>query len=238
MCDILLNSKTKHRNHKAFTLAEVLITLSIIGVIAAITIPTLISNYQKQTTVVKLKKVYSILDEAVKRSEIENGEITTWESPVVNYDVTESTAWWNTYFIPYSKLSVIKSCSASKYKECWSENSKFLDGKVMSTGLFYQVLADGTAIAYNSVGKSGGQIYVDLNGMSAPNVVGKDIFYFLINSNHTKRVGMGASTFTRDELLSCTDNACCNKTPGTFKGAYCGQVILLDGWQISKEYPW
>lgn len=47
---------------KAFTLAEVLITLGIIGVVAAITIPGLITKYQKLATVVKLKKVYSQLN--------------------------------------------------------------------------------------------------------------------------------------------------------------------------------
>ncbi len=35
---------------KGFTLAEVLITLGIIGVVAAITIPSLITNYQKTVT--------------------------------------------------------------------------------------------------------------------------------------------------------------------------------------------
>ena len=38
---------------KAFTLAEILITLGIIGVVAAMTIPTLITNYQKKQTVTK-----------------------------------------------------------------------------------------------------------------------------------------------------------------------------------------
>ena len=44
----------------AFTLAEVLITLAIIGVVAAMTIPTLISDFQEKVTVTKLQKVYSM----------------------------------------------------------------------------------------------------------------------------------------------------------------------------------
>ena len=55
------------REHKkAFTLAEVLITLGIIGVVAAITIPGLITKYQKLVTVVKLKKVYSQLNQVMR----------------------------------------------------------------------------------------------------------------------------------------------------------------------------
>ena len=51
---------------RAFTLAEVLITLGIIGVVAALTLPTLISNYKKQTYVTGLQKAYSVLNNMTK----------------------------------------------------------------------------------------------------------------------------------------------------------------------------
>lgn len=50
----------------AFTLAEVLITLGIIGVVAAMTIPTLLAKYQEKQTVTKLKQTYSILSQAIR----------------------------------------------------------------------------------------------------------------------------------------------------------------------------
>ena len=53
---------------KGFTLAEILITLGIIGVVAAMTIPTLITNYQKKASVTKLQKAISILNQAYKLS--------------------------------------------------------------------------------------------------------------------------------------------------------------------------
>ena len=49
------------RNNLGFTLAEVLITLGIIGVVVALTMPSLIANYQKQETIARLKKVYSTI---------------------------------------------------------------------------------------------------------------------------------------------------------------------------------
>ena len=55
---------SKNRNN-GFTLAEVLITLGIIGVVAALTIPTLVANYQKKVTVTKVKKVYVTLNNAL-----------------------------------------------------------------------------------------------------------------------------------------------------------------------------
>ena len=53
---------------KAFTLAEVLITLGIIGVVAAMTLPTLVGEYQKKQTATQLKKFYSIMQQAITRA--------------------------------------------------------------------------------------------------------------------------------------------------------------------------
>ena len=70
----------KGRGRKcAFTLAEVLITLVIIGVIAAITLPTLITKYQKEQTVTRLKKVYSTLSQTNQRAIADNGPMDTWD---------------------------------------------------------------------------------------------------------------------------------------------------------------
>ena len=69
----------KKRKTKAFTLAEVLITLGIIGVVAALTMPSLVTNYQKKATVTQLKKAYSEIAQAIKLSQIQNGEINNWD---------------------------------------------------------------------------------------------------------------------------------------------------------------
>ena len=58
----------------AFTLAEVLITLAIIGVVAAMTIPTLISDYQEKATITKLKVTYSMLANAWQLAYANSGE--------------------------------------------------------------------------------------------------------------------------------------------------------------------
>ena len=57
-----------------FTLAETLITLGIIGVVAALTIPTLIANYQKHETVTKLQRAISVINQAYKLSFDDVGE--------------------------------------------------------------------------------------------------------------------------------------------------------------------
>ena len=63
----------------AFTLAEVLITLGIIGIVAAMTLPTLIQDYQKKQAVSQLKKTYSIMNQAIKLAETKHGDATYWD---------------------------------------------------------------------------------------------------------------------------------------------------------------
>ncbi len=58
----------------AFTLAEVLITLGIIGVVAAITIPSLVTNYQKHVVETKLAKFNSTMNQAMRLSMVDNGD--------------------------------------------------------------------------------------------------------------------------------------------------------------------
>lgn len=62
----------------SFTMAEVLITLGIIGIVAAMTLPALIQKYQKQETSARLKKFYTTMNQAIMMSEIDNGDMRYW----------------------------------------------------------------------------------------------------------------------------------------------------------------
>jgi prepilin-type N-terminal cleavage/methylation domain-containing protein len=101
--------------NKAFTLAEVLITLAIIGVVAALTISTVVRNYQKQQTLVKLKKVFSALSNTTNLAIAEHGPITGWK---VGENATAQAAvdFANTYLIPYLKVS--KNCESKTSGDC------------------------------------------------------------------------------------------------------------------------
>ena len=67
-----------------FTLAEVLITLSIIGVVAALTIPTLIQRTGDEEMVSKLGKAYSTLSQATESIMTEQGSVTSWCTSIDN----------------------------------------------------------------------------------------------------------------------------------------------------------
>ena len=62
-------------NKKGFTLAEVLITLGIIGVVAAMTLPALITNYKNKELATRAKKSYSIISQAVQKYQADNGVV-------------------------------------------------------------------------------------------------------------------------------------------------------------------
>ena len=69
---------------KGFTLAEVLITLGIIGVVAALTLPSLISNHQEKVKITKLKKAYSVLSNAYIMTQSKYGDVDNWTDVDLN----------------------------------------------------------------------------------------------------------------------------------------------------------
>lgn len=71
-------------NKRGFTLPEVLITLLIVGIIASITIPILISNYQEKVRVTQLRVLYSMLSQAFDSMINENGEIKGYNTNARN----------------------------------------------------------------------------------------------------------------------------------------------------------
>ena len=82
----------------AFTLAEVLITLGIIGVVASMTLPTLVNKYQKQETVARLSAAYSLVSQAIKRSEVDNEALDYW-----NFEL-DSQTFSDKYIKPYFQV--------------------------------------------------------------------------------------------------------------------------------------
>lgn len=224
----------------AFTLAEVLITLGVIGVVAAMTMPSVIKHYQKQRTVSQLKKAYTVLSQAIKMSTLENGDFKYWD--VNNYP--NSKDYVEKFFKPY--LKTIKTCNipdecgykASAYYSVWGcynstgtltcTNNWFPNGK---TAL---VLPDGIYIIFETIDSYGNAvttpsrtIYIDINGSKGPNAHGKDFFALEINE---KGLFAGGYDLSENELKS-------NCSKDGFKSR-CAAKIIRDGWKISDDYPW
>ncbi len=237
----------------AFTLAEVLITLGIIGVVAAVTMPILITNYQKHVTVTQLKKAYTDFAQAMQKAESDHGIMETWNFADFDTAQDRATYFGENYLFPYIKT--IKKCIPTS-NECWADNVMALGTStanslvnsdnahvsfVTASGYsgYYWLHASGTGLAY----------WVDLNGKKGPNRVGKDIFYFQANWGNTGYkqgcypVGAHEKTsYTREQLLSglglSNNRLACKKSTSYYNGYVCSALIMLDGWKIEKDYPW
>ena len=225
--------------YRAFTLAEVLITLGIIGVVAAMTMPSLIVNYQKQQTVTRLKKSYNILYQTLVRNEADDNDIIIDASAPT---IQTSIDYVETYLAPY--MQIIKKCGTDTTGEC-EFYAKGLNGSTMSeiencnntsTKIF---LNDGVEIMpCITTNANYMQFYIDINGNKKPNVVGKDVFafeYALKTDNPIyKKLFPRFNYDTVEDHIADQENRC-NKNQN---GLACASLIMVDGWQMKKYYPW
>ncbi|MBP3924386.1 type II secretion system protein [bacterium] len=184
----------------AFTLAEVLITLGIIGVVAAMTMPALIQKHQEQVTVNKVKAAYSIMSQAINLAIAENGDVSGWETEEVieNRHVLEgrdeTPLITRAYKIDViiNKLKLAKNCGYDK-DGCFAEHVKRLNGSKERdfnkiTTYYNVILSNGISLSIQAFGddKLKGEFWIDVNGLKQPNVVGKDIFLFEFVGNKVK----------------------------------------------------
>jgi prepilin-type N-terminal cleavage/methylation domain-containing protein len=210
------------KNRKGFTLAEVLITLTIIGIVASLTIPSLVNNVQDAQYKTAWKKAYSTLTQVTQRIVADYGSLS-----ICPYDGTYSARnCMRNAFLQY--LNYTRSCDESNTNLCFhlnSDGSKYLNGDPV-TGLWGNspsaVLSDGTLLRFavsssycSSSDVNCGYIYIDTNGFNAPNIIGKDIFQVLITQNTIKPNGYNVD--------SATVNSDCSSS-GT--GASCALVYL------------
>jgi len=233
------------KKQSGFTLAEVLITLGIIGVVAAMTIPTLVANFQKQQSVVGFKKMISTLDNAFANMANENGCVGDLSCTGI-FNTTDPTIVINR-IAPY--LKTLKICGAST-AGCWHTGAtKNLTGGDYATldshpALAHAILIDGTNIlldmtvgadctntGYVSGTTTCATIMFDVNGNKPPNTLGRDIFNtHLTNNAQLYPMGGNKSAF----LWSSSSSTSCNPTLSpTASGLNCAGRIMEQGWEMN-----
>jgi len=203
----------------AFTLAEVLIVIGIIGVIANMTIPTLVKNVAKQEMSARLKKYYSSMSQAILLSSIDNGPSTDWQFVQYGTNV-DSLDFFNNYFAKYMRYSKIDS------------NFREVPAAPLSTKVYFD---DGSAVKL-SMGTCVDHVF-DANGDKNPNKSGYDQFVFLFctGTGATSWFGRSDKTFgaygegkTRAQALSDCITA----------AYYCSSLLILDNWEFKDDYPY
>lgn len=238
------------KNKKGFTLSEVLISITIIGIIAAIVLPIFNYQYKKAFIENKLKKSYSTLANAINMSISHNGPPEQW--PLGD----DNDEWAKKYLLPY--LRVDKYCGKSTTPDCiftLGENNSTAKRVTKDIGSTYSrfYMNDSTQVAFKivkSASADGIDIFIDIDGNhKGENKQGKDLFryniYAIVYNDGMKRnfknapsqlvlkpYGYGNSI---TDLAGAKDNwGSCKKGR---RGEWCAALIMANGWKIPKDYP-
>ena len=214
--------------HKAaFTLAEVLITLGIIGVVAALTMPVLIENHKKQVIISKLDKAYSTISNAYVLAKEANGDMENWG--LVEYQsATKNEEDFLYYISPF--LNVQKYCG--KAEGCFPDvgygsigTTNFGVNMNRSTWYSKAILTDGSMISSITFNNSTSVVRIDVNGPKAPNVMGIDLFSFVVLPDKVIPQGVGDLKQSSDYFINrgdyCASQVIYNKTMDYIKDKKC-----------------
>lgn len=168
---------------QGFTLAEVLITIGIIGVVAAMTLPSVILNYQEKATMTKVKKAYSIINQAYQKASFDNsGTINTWNCSSGNCIYEFFTKYFNN----------IKTCGENPCKITFQIVGSTGQNMTSKSPAFYTALADGITIFWYD---SYENIYIITSGFKATEtnsttpiklIANKNSFHLSLSPNFPK----------------------------------------------------
>lgn len=251
---VLANFQKESNKKKGFTLAEVLITLGIIGIVAAMTMPALIGSAKKRETVSKLQKSYNVLSQLVIRAQEDNGPVS-FPSGNLSADVTET--FFKLYWIPYfTSPSVVPDGQFFKtedgrtgfiYKTRAGEvydfgiGTFYSQGRIAITGLdgityYINIMKwkfiydeDGNKVSQIAQYNTSQMVMVDINGPKNPNMLGKDVFMFIVNFDNST---------VRPQCYDWSSSAIAANCSKNGPGACCAAKIIADGWEIKDDYPW
>ena len=212
---------TMSRGYTGFTLAEVLITLGIIGVVAALTIPSLVNNFQNEEYIVALKKNYSELTNAYKQIIYDSGSISNALGPAgtFNHDrpITMFSSYLNTTKVCYMSAASAGKCFHTAELSNLDGNDSMWNfasfgGIILANGSMLTFF-DNASTCENS--KTCGWFLIDTNGFKPPNRYGKDIYRFYYGTN-------GIYTLRQ----TGTTAPCQHGNPSADNGLGCADLII------------
>ena len=218
--------------NNAFTLAEVLITLGIIGIVAAMTLPIVVEKKKKKEIVTLYKKIYSVLKNAEMRATVDYGDSKYW-------DYSDPKTFMRVYYIPY--LNVIETTKMKDY------NVKNLNGD--NIGSWYkpenaQLSSDQYFISADGMNFKYWQnnqylvLSVDVNGAKNPNTFGKDIWDFELLWDGNKKLVPKGNNIVYNNDVNRYVNLCKNFTTRDGSGCYCSGLFMWNDYSFDSPYPW
>ncbi len=208
----------------AFTLAETLIVLAVVGVVAALTIPSIVENYQKHRVEIQVKKFYVNMNNAIRTSTVSNGEVELWMPEAKSQSYEQTLNFMKTYILPYLQYERYYKCQISDayYRVC----VQLLDGSMFDI----RTDLNGTDVGFY------------INGKLERNT--RNWFAFQLNKigteKYSQRTFMEPYIFQwNGDLRRLKENnqfRCAKDNEGM--AAYCTKLIQLNNWKIPDDYPW
>ena len=211
----------------AFTLAEVLITLGIIGVVAAMTMPVLMSKYREKVFLTQLKKMVAIVEQMLVNINYENGSLDIFES-CYDLELSERRYCYSDIFIKYSSV-----------------NPDTLTFKDVHPVQRYIYFADGSRLNINAPNEGArfNTYNFDVNGDKGPNKGGIDQFEFHFypsDNNYVLHPLISRAASSLRNELDVALNYCKNSNDpnsATNTAYFCAIVILANDYKAPKNYP-
>lgn len=220
-----------------FTLAEVLITLGIIGVVAALTLPALVANYRKNVTVTRMQKFYSVMNQAVRLTSVkanETGDFSSVPNVTIPHNAQAMEDWWKEYVGKYVKAG-----------EILHKNNGIVislsDGG--GIGLYASGLAENQSLPCESAASCIHVIFCTEykycrnadnlmpSSSTAIKTDGRNSFLFHFTGTGLAAYSVGANQ-NKSNFREILKNNC---TAGNKN--YCARLIQNDGWKIEDDYP-
>ena len=244
--------------HLAFTMAEVLITLGIIGIIAAITIPNLMGTYRKKVVETELQRAFSIISQTIRMSEVKNENAAYWAYPSEGAGTSapgsaQAEQFINIYIKPYIKyLKVEKEDLDVKYADGTpSYLANYINKApqfILADGLFLQFMPRENSVEADTHGYIM-NVYVGTTNMRKKEefVEGKNLFAFTMNIDESSgKVGLEPQhylnwscqklqTNRQNFIDNCYKNQ--RETSGVSSSIYCTYMIYCNNWTVPKDYP-
>ncbi len=214
------------------------------------TMPALIHSYQKQVTVNKLKKAYSILGQVAQQGVSENSpaeivagdsvDAATTKDFFENYwlkyfkdvkvyrgltPINDGTLFYRLYNGGLDSTHIYTDYANGRIFFATADNMTFYLDIMMWTNTKYD--DDGNVLSQDPIYKSRQTVYVDVNGLNPPNTFGKDVFVFMVDFDSGTVRPNGYSREEQDINRYCSENG---------SGTFCAAKIMRDGWKITYPY--
>ena len=239
---------------KGFTLAEVLITLGIIGVVAAVTLPTLVQNYKKTVYVNQLKKFVSTFEQGLQKMLADEGvqrlsdlpdlgtDYEIWRNPIGAKDFIDDFLGKG-FYVTYKNAPGYLA-EGFGGEDGYTDHLQFNDGNaIISLGAEGQNASHKLPVECDIIKSNGGTMCsafmhfaVDINGVKGPNKLGRDIFIFWA-SDEAKLYPLGGkdiALYLNPTPLESNSNYWknTNECDGNSSNRFCAARIIENGWKM------